>query len=187
MGLARGGAVVASEIAREFALPLDAVAVAKVHYPGRPERALGAAAPGGVLYLANPGLLLRDRQATEAAGAALAEVDQLDTMIHRRRPPISLNGRTCLLVDDGIATGASLIAAARWARRSGASRIVATAPLAARSAERLVRSEVDDLLCPHLLEKLISVSSWYEDFAAVELDDVLRLLDLALWPQPTIA
>jgi putative phosphoribosyl transferase len=94
-----------------------------------------------------------------------------------RHPPVDLGGRVALLVDDGLATGATMVAAARWARAAGASRVVAAVPVAAAASASLIRAEVDELFVLYELSSLVSVGHWYRWFDQVEDEDVLRLLD----------
>ena len=175
VGVARGGIVVGAAVARAFGLPLELVAVRKVRHPWQPEYALGAVTPGGGAYVrARDGLT--DRQLAIAVGLARAEADSLDRKLRDGRPQPSLAGRTVLLVDDGLATGATMIAAARWARERGAGRIVAAAPVGARETVDLLRREADEVVCPYAVDDLVAVGLWYADFPQMEDEDVIELL-----------
>jgi len=171
VGLARGGVVVAAEVAHELGLPLDAVAVRKVGHPWQPEYALGAVAPGGVAYLRDADGLT-DRE----LAAARARADELDRALHAGREPVPLDGRTCILVDDGLATGATMIAAIRWAQARGAARVVAAAPVGARQSLDALRDEADAVVCPNALADLIAVGIWYRAFGQVTDAEVRALL-----------
>ncbi|MGZ8692195.1 MAG: phosphoribosyltransferase [Gaiellaceae bacterium] len=185
VGLARGGVPVAAEIARALRAPLDVVAVRKVGHPRQPEYALGAVTPGDGVYVRGSDGLTEQQVARAVATAKEAAV-ALDRRLHARRPAASLQGRTVLLVDDGLATGATMIAAARWARTSGAGRVVVAVPVAAAESAELVRQEVDDFVSLHEPAYLGAVGVWYETFAQVDDDEVLRLLDeLAAAERPT--
>lgn len=177
VGLARGGVPVAAEVARALALPLDALAVRKIGHPWQPEYALGAAAPGGdgVFVRSNDGL---DEYALGAAIArAKTSADELGRVLHERRPALDLQGRTALLVDDGLATGSTMVAAVRWARSREAARVVVAAPVGAREAVRFLRREADEVICVYEPEDFGAVGFWYEDFPQVDDAEVLGLLE----------
>lgn len=175
VGLARGGVVVAAVVARALAAPLDALAVRKVRHPLQPEYALGAVAPGAPAYVRGADGLSGDELAA-AIGRARAEADDLDRRLRAARPRPSLAGRTVLLVDDGLATGATMIAAVRWARVLGAGRVVAAVPVGARKTVELLRGEADEVVCPHAVEELGAVGLWYREFSPVDERDVAALL-----------
>jgi putative phosphoribosyl transferase len=175
VGLARGGVVVAAAVARALGLPLDAVAVRKVGHPWQPEYAIGAVAPGDGAYVrAQDGLT--DEQLAAAVEAAKEKAAALDLRLHADRPAVDLTGRPCLLVDDGLATGATMIAAVRWARSRGAARVVAAVPVGARDTANRLRREADAVVCPHELDAFLAVGVWYEVFGQVEDGEVARLL-----------
>lgn len=175
IGLARGGVVVAAEVARGLGAPLDVVAVRKVGHPIAPEYALGAVAPDdGVYVRAHDGLT--DAELEAVVAHAKAQAAALDEGLHAKTPPCDLAGKTALLVDDGLATGATMIAAIRWARSRGAGRVVAAVPVAAIESLALVRDEADEAVCLYDLEEFLAVSVWYRAFDQVGDGEVLRLL-----------
>jgi putative phosphoribosyl transferase len=175
VGLARGGVVVAAVVAQALDLPLEVVAVRKVKHPLQPEYALGAVAPGAPAFVrGHDGLT--DGELAVAVGLARTAAGELDRRLRRGRPQPSFDGRAVLLVDDGLATGATMIAAARWARGRGAGRVVAAAPIGARETGALLRHEVDELVCPHLVDRLGAVGLWYADFPEVHDEEVSALL-----------
>ena len=177
VGLARGGVPVAAEVARSLSLSLDALAVRKIGHPWQPEYGIGAVTPGqdGVYLRSNDGLTEDELRLVIAQAQAKAEA--LDAVLHRDRPPLALNGKTVLLVDDGLATGATMVAAVRWARHQGAARVVVALPVAATEGIRFLLHEADDVVCPHTLEGFGAVGLWYHDFPPVSDDEVVRLLD----------
>jgi putative phosphoribosyl transferase len=176
VGLARGGVLVAVEVARALRLPLDVVAVRKVGHPWQPEYALGAVAPGGAVYLREMGGL-GENEIASLVVAAQTEAVELDRRLHLAHEVIRLEDRPCLLVDDGLATGATMIAAVRWARDRGATRVVAAAPFGARQSANEVRREADAVVCPHELADLIAVGLWYRSFGQVGDAEVADALD----------
>lgn len=178
IGLARGGVAVAAEVARRFGRPLDALAVRKVGHPLQPEYALGAATPGGGVYLHDSGGL-RDAELVAAIRDAQELARALDRRLHSRHGWISLSGRPCLLVDDGLATGATMIAAARWARAAGASRVVVAVPVGAAESLDAVRREADEVICPHSRHDFLAVALWYRSFDPVSEAEVMDHLDAA--------
>jgi putative phosphoribosyl transferase len=175
VGLARGGVEVAAEIADALAAPLDVVAVRKIGHPFQPEYAIGAVTPGdGVYVRARNGLT--DEQLAAVVEGTKAKAALLDLRLHAEHPAIDPAGKTVLLVDDGLATGATMIAAIRWAKAAGAACVVAALPVAAADSLELVRREADSLVCPHALAPFFSVGTWYESFAQVDDTDVIRLI-----------
>jgi len=183
VGLARGGVQVAAEVARALAAPLDVVAVRKVGHPLEPEYALGAVTPGEGVYLrAHDGL--SDEQLAAAVRQAQARADELDRELHAGRPPLDPAGKNVIVVDDGLATGATLVAALRWARSREPKRLVAAVPVASVQGAAAARAEADELVCPYVVGDLGAVGLWYGTFAQVGNDEVLRLLEAAA-PAPT--
>jgi predicted phosphoribosyltransferase len=175
VGLARGGVVVAAEVAQVLGAELDVVAVRKVGAPWQPEYALGAVAPGD-------GVLIRDRAGLDedtlarliAAAQELAE--KRDRSFHADVAPIDLAGRPCALVDDGLATGATMVAAIRWAKSRHAAPVFAAVPVGAKSSRAAIEAESAELICPHLLDEFWAVGFWYERFEQVDDAEVIRLL-----------
>ena len=179
VGLARGGVQVAAEIAAARGWPLDVVAVRKVRHPYQPEYALGAVTPGGDGVYLRAGDGLTESQLAGAVAHARREAAGLDARLHAEHTPLDPAGRPVVLVDDGLATGSTLIAAARWAKAGRAALTLAAVPVAARQSVDAILDEVDLLYCPHVRDDLLAVGIWYADFAPVSDDDVLRLLDEA--------
>ena len=175
IGLARGGVQVAAEVARLLHLPLDAVAVRKVRHPWQHEYAIGAVTPSGGIYLRSRNGLT-EAQVAVAVSDAQRRAEDLDRRLHAHQQPLDLNGRRALVVDDGLATGATMIAAIRWARSRGAIRLVAAAPVASTQGVGLLRREADRVVCPYELTHFDAVGSWYADFHQVDDEEVLRLL-----------
>jgi putative phosphoribosyl transferase len=179
VGLARGGVVVAAEVARALHLPLDALAVRKIGHPFEPEYALGAVTPGDGVYV-------RDIEGQVPAHVqvwvdeARRRARDLDARLHAERPSVPLAGRRCLLVDDGLATGATMIAAVRYARAAGAARVVACVPVGAAETVAAVATEADRVVCLETPAYFLAVGMWYDDFRQVSDEDVVALLAEAL-------
>jgi putative phosphoribosyl transferase len=184
VGLARGGVAVAAEVARALSLPLDALAVRKIGYPWQPEYGIGAVTPGaGGIYLRSAEGLGED-ELGRAIAKAKAEAEALDAVIHDRCRPAELGGRTAVLVDDGLATGATMVAAVRWARAQGAVRVVVGVPVGAVESARLLRLEADEVVCPYEQRHFGAVGFWYGSFAQVQTDEVVALLNDLGVPAP---
>jgi predicted phosphoribosyltransferase len=185
VGLARGGVLVAAEVARRLALALDALAVRKIGYPWQPEYGLGAVTPGrGGVYVRTREDL-SEPELQRAIDQAVSKAEALDRVIHESRPPESLHGKTAVLVDDGLATGSTMVAAVRWARAAGAARVVVAVPVAAAESVRALRQEADEVVCPYVQSRFGAVGFWYDVFTQVENDEVLALLDEFGAPVPT--
>jgi putative phosphoribosyl transferase len=176
VGLARGGVVVAAEVARRLGLPLDALAVRKVRHPLQPEYAIGAVTPGAGLFL-RPHVDVTAESAGAAVALARSGAEALDRRIHGARPPVAIAGRTCVLVDDGLATGATMVAAARWAHSTGASRVVIAVPVGPAATLEQLGAEADLVVCAQSPATIFSVGEWYGDFRQVSDDEVVQLLE----------
>jgi putative phosphoribosyl transferase len=179
VALPRGGVPVAVEIARALNAPLDLLAVRKLGAPGRPEFAVGAVAEDRVGVFdegrsSATGMTqdLLDRTLDREA----AELERRVAAYRHGRPPISVDGRTVILVDDGLATGLTDLAAVRAVRGRGAARVVVAAPVASREAVTLLRREADDVVCVMVSQSLRSIGEWYEDFSEVADAEVTALL-----------
>jgi putative phosphoribosyl transferase len=178
IGLARGGVEVAAEVARALGLPLDALAVRKVGHPDQPEYAIGAVTPRGGTHLRpDVGRLAGGGEAIVAQ--ARADADALDARLHRDRAAVPVAGRRCILVDDGLATGATMVAAVDWARRQGARTIIVAVPVAAAQTVGVFRDAVDGVVCIEASYELMAVGAWYDRFDPVSDDRASALLDAA--------
>lgn len=186
LALPRGGVPVAWEIARALDLPLDLLPVRKLGMPGHAEYALGAIAGGGVRVL-NPQALhgaAPDPEYLEQVTAReRRELERREQLYRGERPPPSLHGRTVLLVDDGLATGATMRAAVQAVRRQAPARIVLAVPVASREALAELRARVEEIVCPLVPDWLSSIGEWYLDFAQTEDTRVLAILAEA-WARP---
>jgi predicted phosphoribosyltransferase len=181
LALPRGGVPVAAEIATSLAAPLDLVLVRKIGVPEQPEFAMGAIVEG------TPPVVLRNEPVIDALRISNDEFDRIRDRelveIERRhraylgdRPRIDVAGRVTILVDDGIATGMTIRAAARAVARRGPRRLVIAAPVAGADAAADLRREVDEVLCLEEQEDLVAIGYHYADFHQVSDDDVRTVL-----------
>lgn len=174
-GLPRGGAVVAAEVARALGAPLDVVVVRKLGVPWQPELAFGAVGEDGVRVLV-PDVVAHvpAEQVEEVTTRERAEVARRARLWRGGRPH-QVTGRDVVLVDDGIATGATAEAAVRVVRARGAAHLVLAVPVVARGTAERLRGLVDELVTLHEPTALGSVGCWYDDFTQVD-DDTVRAL-----------
>jgi putative phosphoribosyl transferase len=180
LGLPRGGVPVAFEVARSLGVPLDVFVVRKLGVPGHEELAMGAIASGGVRVL-NADVLaatLVPPEAVEAVAAReLERVESQERAYRGERPSIDVHGRVVILVDDGLATGATMRAAVAALRDRGAGRIVVAVPTAPIETCEALRREVDEILCALTPDPFMAVGLWYRDFAPVSDEQVRELLE----------
>lgn len=182
LGLPRGGVPVAVEVARELHAPLDVMVVRKVGMPGQPELAIGAVASGGITVRTaglEPYLAHLVRAFDTLVQEQQEEVRRRERRFRGDRAPLDLHGKCVILVDDGIATGSTMIAAVRAARQAGASRVVVAAPVSSQEARSLLQKEADAVVLLQTPDGFRAVGEWYEDFTQVEDEDVTRLLQSA--------
>jgi putative phosphoribosyl transferase len=181
LALPRGGVPVAYQVALELGLPLDVFVVRKLGVPGQPELAMGAVATGGVRVLNER--VVRELQIPPQV---IDEVSAAESMELRRREqayrghsaPPRVRGMTVLLVDDGIATGATVRAAVQALRQQHARRIVVAVPAAARSSLDEIAMEADEAIAVLAPPEFVSVGEWYETFEQTTDYEVKRLLEL---------
>jgi len=178
LGLPRGGVPVAFEIAQSLHAPLDVMIVRKLGAPGQPELAIGAVASGGVTVL-NEDILdfFGDSISLEEAETAqCAEIERRERVYRGGRPPITVKGQTVILVDDGAATGATMLAAVRAARKLEAKKVVVALPVASTSAYEMLSREADEVICISVPPGFYAVGQWYIDFAQTTDEEVQDLL-----------
>jgi predicted phosphoribosyltransferase len=177
LGLVRGGVPVAARVASALGAPLDVLVVRKLGVPWAPEVAFGALGPGGVV-VHNPDVESH-LSATDIADVVHAEGDELvrrESMYRVGRPPLSLSGKVAVIVDDGLATGATARAAVAVARKLGASRVVVAIPVGAADSVELLLAEADEVVCPLVPEYFGAVSRFYRSFPQTRDDEVIALL-----------
>jgi putative phosphoribosyl transferase len=179
VALPRGGVPVAAELARALGAPLEILAVRKLGAPGNPELAVGAVAEDGtgVLDPRSAGQLGMTQAMLDETLAR--ESDELKRRVERYRDgraPIALAGRTVIVVDDGLATGMTDLAAVRALRKRGARRIMVAAPVGSGESVSMLAAEADRVICLTIPERFFGVGAWYEDFAPVSDEEVIALL-----------
>ena len=183
LALPRGGVPVAFQTSRILNAELDVFLVRKLGVPGHEELAMGAIASGGVRVL-NETLIARlgippafverviERESNEIA--------RRERLYRGNRPPPRILGRTVILVDDGLATGATMTAAARAVQQQDPKRVIAAVPLGSEDAVDDLRQQVDEVVCLETPEPFYAVGLWYEDFSPTTDDEVRELLDRAV-------
>jgi predicted phosphoribosyltransferase len=185
LGIPRGGVVVAAEVARVLGTLLDVLVAHKIGAPGNPEFAIGAVTADGTTLV--------EAWAGRETGLSAAAIDELasreveaavarEARLRDGRPAFPLDGATAILVDDGLATGATVHAAVLAARGRGAARIVVAAPVASREAMALLGRVADALVVVAVPDRFHAVGQWYADFGQVEDETVRRLLALERAP-----
>jgi len=182
LGLPRGGVPVAFEVARVLGAPLDVIVVRKLGVPFQPELAMGAVGEGGTRVV--------DEEVRHAAGVSAeefaavevrerAEVERRVRQFRGDRPPVSVAGRTVIVVDDGIATGSTARAACQVARSHGAARVVLAVPVAPRESIATMRGVADEVVCVEMPRSFFAIGQFYEDFTQTGDSDVVALLERA--------
>jgi predicted phosphoribosyltransferase len=183
LALPRGGVPVGYEIARALHAPLDVFVVRKLGVPGQEELAMGAVASGGIRVLNQEVVAALGRFAPgaieEATAREVAEVRRREEQYRGARPFPDLKGKTVILVDDGLATGATMRAAARAVRARAPARLVIAVPVAAESTCREMRGEADEVVCALTPELFFGVGQFYEDFSQTTDETVRDLLTQA--------
>jgi predicted phosphoribosyltransferase len=167
LGLPRGGVPVAFEVARALAAPLDVFVVRKLGVPGHEELAMGAVATGGVCVLNDEivhGLGIPEDRIGAVAARELQELARRERAYRDARAPPDVKGKTIILVDDGVATGATMRAAVRALKQQGPERIVVAVPTASPDTSAGLKAEADDVVCVITPEPFIAVGCWYDDF-----------------------
>ena len=189
VGIPRGGVPVAAEVARELDAPLDVAVVRKIGAPRNPEFAIGALAEGGVRVI--------DDQAVRSVGISDVELrvliaraeSELSGRVHRyrgARGPAELRGRTVILVDDGLATGRSALAAVQSLRKRGAARVILAVPVAGFATVEDLRDKLDEIVCVEMPDDLWAVGFWYQNFLPTTDQEVSALLAEATLVAPSL-
>lgn len=182
LGMARGGVVLAGEVARKLDAQVDVVVVRKIGAPMNPEYGVGAVAPLDVCVFDNAALSalrLTPADLRPTINRELAEIDRRAEVYRSGRGDLDVSNRTVILVDDGLATGITAVAAARYVKRLGARYVVFAAPVCSGPGAQILEDEVEKVVCLEKPETFFAVGMWYEDFSQVEDEEVLEVLEFA--------
>ena len=182
LALPRGGVPIAYELARALHAPLDVFLVRKLGVPGNEELAMGAIATGGVRVLNSEAISCWDLSESiidEIAKREQKELERRERLYRGNRPALDISGRTVILVDDGLATGATMRAAALALRQMRPLKIVVAVPVAPLETCEAFRNEVEEVICAITPEPFIAVGAWYSDFSQTSDEEVRKLLKQA--------
>lgn len=186
LGLPRGGVPVAYAVAEALRVPFDIILVRKLGVPGHEEFAMGAIASNGQRVI-NPDALrmlpIPDEVIEAVAQREWREIERREKLYRGERAALPLQNRTVLLIDDGLATGSTMLAAVQAVRGAHPARVVVAVPVAASDTCEKLRAEVDDMVCLLTPENFRAVGSWYDDFTQTTDDEVIDLLQRANQPQ----
>jgi predicted phosphoribosyltransferase len=184
-GLPRGGVPVAFEVARQLEAPLDILVVRKIGLPGQPELAMGAVASGGVI-IRNEHVIRAVRIGPDrfdaAVEAARAELTEREAALRGTGLSVDLTDKTVIVVDDGMATGSTMRAAAEALRTMGPARIVIAVPVGAPEVVDQLGAIADEVVCLLTPRNLVAVGAWYRNFGQTTELEVRRLLDASIRP-----
>jgi predicted phosphoribosyltransferase len=181
LGLPRGGLLVAREVAIRLRAELDVLVVRKLGVPGHPELAMGAIAPGGVEVLSEPLILelgIPRSSVDEVARRERVELQRREESYRRGRGPLAIENRPAILVDDGLATGATMRAAVLAVRQQRPSTIVVAVPVGARESCDELAHLADRVVCASMPDPFTAVGLWYEDFSQTTDEEVRHTLSL---------
>jgi len=178
LAIPRGGVIVGEVIARELGAPLDVVVPRKIGAPGNPELAIGAVAPG--IRVLDPRMVgalgVTDRYLEREIAEQEAEIERRQNAYRGGRPPQPVEGRVAIVVDDGVATGSTAVAALRWARAKGAERVVLAIPVAPPQSLERLRAEADEVVVLETPQPFLAVGEWYRDFDQTTDEQVVSAL-----------
>lgn len=178
LAIPRGGVIVGEVIARELGAPLDVVVPRKIGAPGNPELAIGAVAPG--IRVLDPRMVgalgVTDRYLEREIAEQEAEIERRQRAYRGGRPPQPVEGRVAIVVDDGVATGSTAVAALRWARARGAEGVVLAVPVAPPQSLERLRAEADEVVVLETPQPFLAVGEWYRDFDQTTDEQVVSAL-----------
>lgn len=185
VALPRGGVPVGYEVACRLGVPLDVIVVRKLGSPGHEELAMGAVASGGIV-VRNQGVMdaggVDDETFQRIVERKQLEVRDRDRLLRGDRPPLAIDAKAAIVVDDGVATGSTINAAIRGLRQLNPKRIVVAVPVAPPETVSALLTLADDVLCLHTPTPFVAVGAWYQDFTQVADKEVRRLLTAAESP-----
>lgn len=177
--LPRGGVPVAKEIARELHGPLDLLLIRKIGHPFNPEYALGAVSEAGRLFVNERELEFVDQKWLAAAVETQKREAQRRRQVYlKNKAPVDPRGKIAIIVDDGMATGSTMLVAIRELRQKGPAKIVVAVPVSPQEAAELIQQEADEFVSPLVPEYFLgAIGAYYEDFAQVSDEEVIALLE----------
>lgn len=179
LALPRGGVPVGAQVAKKLKVPFDVFVVRKLGLPGHPELAMGAIASGGVRVFNGDvvnALRIPDEVINAVTAEEYQELKRREQSYRDDLPQPEVEGKTVIIVDDGIATGSTMVAAISALRQLNAGRVVVATPTAARSTYDYLRQNADDVVAVIVPEEFYGVGQWYEDFSQTSDEEVHRLL-----------
>jgi len=178
LAIPRGGVIVGEVVARALGWPLDVVVPRKVGAPGNPELAIGAVAPG--IRVLDPRMVgalgVSERYLDREIAAQEAEIERRQHAYRSGRPPHPVEGRVAVVIDDGVATGSTAIAALRWARAQGAEPVLLAVPVAPPQTLARLRAEADEVVVLETPQPFLAVGEWYRDFDQTTDEQVVSAL-----------
>lgn len=181
LAIPRGGVVVGEVVARELGAALDVVVPRKIGAPMNPELGVGAVAPG--VRVLDPELIrmlhVSDEYLEQEIAAQEREIERRLRAYREGRPPVDVQGRTAIVVDDGVATGGTAIAALRWARAQGAAKVIVAVPVAPAAAMARLEPEADEVIVLGTPEPFFAVGEWYRRFEQTSDEEVVDALSRA--------
>jgi putative phosphoribosyl transferase len=183
LGLPRGGIPVAYEVAKALNAPLDVFVIRKLGAPFQPELAMGAIAGGGIIVLNEEvvrGYGVTDEEINEAVTRETIELERREKLYRGENESQPIEGKIVILVDDGLATGASMRAAVKAAKKYNPEKVIVAVPVGARDTCQTLSKEADEIICAYMPEQFWAVGSWYEDFTQTEDREVRDLLEKSL-------
>jgi predicted phosphoribosyltransferase len=179
LALPRGGVPVAFEVARELHAPLDVFVVRKLGLPEQPELAMGALASGGLRVLNDEvvqGAAVTSETIEQVTAREQRELERRERLYRGERPPLQLEGQTLILIDDGLATGSTMLAAVRALRAREPAQIVVAVPIAPPETREELMGEADEVVCAHTPEPFLAIGVWYDQFPQMSDEEIRDLL-----------
>jgi len=179
LAIPRGGVEVGYEVSSETGIPLDVVIPRKLSAPGNPELAIGAVTGDGSVYIDEKlirYLGIKESYIIKEVEEKLGEIKKRESIYRGENPPLDIEGKTVIIIDDGIATGATMISALYALRNKNPGRIIVAIPVAPQDAVERVKEVADDVICLHSPEMFFAVGQFYEDFRQTTHEEVLDLL-----------
>ncbi len=188
LALPRGGVPVGYAIAKELDVPLDVMLVRKLGVPGHEELAMGAVASGGQRVLAPEvvnTLGISEEVIEATAHREMVEIERREKLYRSNRHALQLGERTVILVDDGLATGSTMLAAVRALRTENPKHVIVAVPVGAEETCRKLDAEADEVICLRMPDPFYAVGLWYENFTQTTDEEVIQLLNDPELPQPS--